>query len=317
MSTATNATPQPATLDPGCASFLAALAEQGGLGPPELGILRSTLVDLAAAATPGPDMADIVDFKIPLSGRNLPARRYRPLAGACKGLVVFFHGGGFVAGTIETHDELCRQIAAASSLDLLSVEYRLAPEHPWPAAPEDALEAVRWVLTNQSTLGIPAGKIAVAGDSAGGTLAAICALELGSAIRAIAMIYPLLDATSFDDNSMHTLGDGYFLTREMMLWFMEQYLPAGTIRTQPRVSPGLSPAWGKAPPVILLTAGFDPLVDHQLVFDRNVRDQGGRIEHLQIKGAIHGFVSLREEIGSALVDTAINFISTQLARTVQ
>ena len=192
-------------LDPGCASFLAGLAAQGGLGPPELGNLRAALVGLATAAGAGPALPAVEDGAIELPGRSLACRRYRPLADACAGLVVFFHGGGWVAGDLDTHDELCRRLAQASGLDLLSVAYRLAPEHPWPAAPDDAVDAVRWISTNRGALGFPAGRLAVAGDSAGGTLAAVCALEYGPAIRAVALIYPFVDATSLDDGSMRAL----------------------------------------------------------------------------------------------------------------
>ena len=309
--------PRDSALDPGCAQFLEGLAAQGGLGPPELGNLRTALVELSAAAGAGPELPAVEDHMIELPGRSLAARRYRPLPHACEGLGVFFHGGGFVAGDRHTHDELCRRLAQASRLDVLSVEYRLAPEHPWPAAPDDAVDTVRWALANQARLGVPAGRLAVAGDSAGGTLAAVCALECGAALRAAALIYPFLDATALDAGSMRALGDDYFLTREMTLWFLARYVPAGTPLDHPRVSPGRALAQSPAPPVILLTAGFDPLRDQQLAFANEARAKGGHIAHLHLEGAIHGFMSLRGVIGPALADRGLAFLAAELGRLVR
>lgn len=301
-------------LDPGCAAFLTGLAAQGGLGAPELGVMRAALQDLSASAGPGPELGAVEDLVIDLPGRSLSARRYRPLRDGCHGLVVFFHGGGFVAGDLVSHDEMCRHLAHVSNLDLLSVGYRLAPEHPWPAAPDDAVDTVAWALTNRPVLGFPAGRLAVAGDSAGGTLATVCALEHRDALKAVVLIYPFLDATAVDSESMRIFGEGYFLTHEMTKWFMAQYLPAGTPPGNPRVSPGRAENLEHLPALIMLTAGYDPLRDQQLGFVKRVGDFGGQIEHLHLDGAIHGFLSLRGVIGPALAERAYRFIATALAR---
>ena len=306
-----------AALDPGCTAFLRGLAAQGGLGAPELGLLRAALVTMAAAAGAGPDLPGVEDGAITLPGRTLPCRRYRPLAHGCSGLVVFFHGGGWVAGDLDTHDELCRRLAHVSGLDVLSVAYRLAPEHPWPAAPHDAVDTLRWVSANRAALGFPAGKLAVAGDSAGGTLAAVCALECGDAIRVAALVYPLVEVNEFDDASMRSFGEDYFLTREMTAWFLAQYLPPGTDTNHPWVSPRHALAQADTLNVILLSAGFDPLRDQQWALAGERRAAGGRIEHLHIEGAIHGFLSLRGVIGPALPDQGIAFLAAELCRQLR
>ncbi|NMG76309.1 alpha/beta hydrolase [Aromatoleum diolicum] len=230
-------------------------------------------------------------------GAALLARLYRPLAAAADDvlpLVIYFHGGGWCVGNVGTHDSLCRQLANASGCAVFSVEYRLAPEHPFPAAIEDGLFAAEWAWENAALLGVDPNRIALAGDSAGGNLSIVTALlarDRGSVpICYMVLIYPSTEMQSAR-TSRELFGQGYFLDQESLVWFVERYLPQGDVEDW-RASPMRAESLAGLPPVLLVTAECDPLTDDSLAFAERVRLEGGAVEHLGVEGMVHGFITL-------------------------
>jgi acetyl esterase len=249
-------------------------------------------------------MARVEDVQIPLDGRTIGGRLYVPEgAGENPPLVVFYHGGGWVIGSLDTHDGTCRALARASGVALLSVDYRLAPEHRYPAAAMDCFDATRWASENGAALGVDASRIGVAGDSAGGNLAAVVAVmarDQGLALRHQLLIYPVTDCDysypSYDQNG----GGEYFLGTETMRWFWNQYLggcasadaPLATvIRTEDLE--GLAPA-------TVITAEYDPLRDEGMAYADKLRAAGNQVDAAIAPGMIHGFYSMYEAVPDAL-----------------
>ena len=252
--------------------------------PPEIGVVRDLVVDTAAAP--------------------IPVRLYRP-AGAASDValptLVFFHGGGWVIGDLETHDVLCRQITAAAGVAVIAVDYRMAPEYKFPTAVDDAWAATRWVVANAGRLGVDPARIAVGGDSAGGNLAAVVALMARDAgapsIKFQALLYPVTDVGT-ETGSYRSFADGYLLSRDAMKWFFDHYLKAPEDAADWRVSPLRAPSLAGLPPALVVTAGFDPLRDEGEAYARALRDAGVRVDYICYGGMIHGFVPM-----GRLIDT--------------
>jgi len=227
---------------------------------------------------------------------QLRARSYRDSDDAPSGLLLFFHGGGGVIGNLDTHDAICRTLCASSGLAVLAVDYRLGPQHPFPAAWEDAWAAYCWTRDHAQDLGISATAITVGGDSAGGGLAAAvaqAATAAGVPCAGQLLLYPALDATrdgtrypSVADNA-----DGYFLTRELMDWFTRHYLADGQDRAALTLSPALATDFRGLPPTVLVTAGFDPLRDEGRHYAAALASAGVSVEQHCATGTIHGFLS--------------------------
>lgn len=246
----------------------------------------------------------------PAAGR--PALRvYRPPQRG-RGLVVYFHGGGGVIGSIASHDLWCRSLAHHAQVQVVSVEYRLAPEHRHPAAIEDAFAAWRWAVENAPRLG--ASRLGVAGDSFGGYLCAVLdqatsrpahhSPSLPSAgglppPHVQALIYPLVDFT-LTQPSITANGGGFLLTSSMMHWFREQYWPNATVEMQRAASPLYAPAIPRAAPALLVLAGFDPLLDEGLAYaDRLAEEAGAAVEVMEHADLVHGFVVMTGAIARA------------------
>jgi acetyl esterase len=226
---------------------------------------------------------------------DIPARLYRP-GELPEGspLLVFFHGGGFVIGDIDSHDQLCRFLARNAGVRVLSVGYRLAPEDPFPAAVDDCLTAFKWVTAEASSLGADPKLIALGGDSAGGNLAAVTALQVASSNARpvfLLLLYPTVDAT-VRRRSRELFASGYFLTDAGMDWFMERYVPDPATRTDPRVSPLLAEDLSGLPPTYIATAGYDPLRDEGELFARRVAEAGVPVVLRRHEGLFHGFASM-------------------------
>ncbi|HLK36329.1 MAG TPA: alpha/beta hydrolase [Polyangiaceae bacterium] len=223
------------------------------------------------------------------------ARVYTP-AGAGRNApgLVFFHGGGFVLGSIESHDGVCRGLAAHSGVVVVSVDYRLAPEHPFPAPTDDATAATRWILENAASLGVDDQALAVGGDSAGGALAIAAARALrGSAKRPAfqLLLYPATDATRREASHKH-FREGFMLTERSIDWIIGNYLPDPSTHTDPRASPLLADDLSGMPPGLVLTAGFDPLRDEGRKFAERLRAAGAAVEHVCSESSIHGFMNM-------------------------
>ncbi|KAA9154059.1 alpha/beta hydrolase [Amycolatopsis acidicola] len=235
------------------------------------------------------------ELTIPDSNGGIPATLYTP-AGLPKdsGLLVYFHGGGWVIGTRASHDNTARFFAKHAGVRVLSVEYRLAPEHPFPAAADDAVTAFDYAHAKATDLGVNPDRIAVGGDSAGGNLAAVVSQVTtrrgGPAPAFQLLLYPGVDASKVR-RSRELFGDGFFLTDKDMTWFLDHYAPAGVDRTDTRLSPLLSENFAGLPPAYVATAGFDPLRDEGEAYAEKLRAAGVPTALSRQSDLIHGFVN--------------------------
>jgi acetyl esterase len=258
-----------------------------------------------------PAMADVRD----LSADGVPARLVRP-AGASGPLplLVYLHGGGWVIGDLDTHDVLCRCLAAAAGCSVLSVDYRLAPEHRFPAALDDSVAALRWAGANAAALGADPTRIAVGGDSAGGNLAAAACLvqrEAGEPQPALQLlIYPATDQRAIAP-SHTTNGQGYLLTRDSMAYYLGHYL-GDADRTDWRASPLLADNHAGLADAFVLTAGFDPLRDEGRQYADALSAAGTRCEYVCFERQIHGFITMGRVIAEA--NTAVDLCAAALRR---
>ncbi len=252
----------------------------------------------AIEARPPIPMARVEPVRIPGRAGTIPARLYAPAGPPPTGpgpLLVYYHGGGWVIGDLDTHDGVCRFLAAAAGTSVLSVDYRLAPEHPFPAAVEDAIDAFSWAAANAGALGADPGRLAVAGDSAGGNLAAVVsrlARDEGGPTPAMQLlIYPVTDASGLMP-SRRLFAEGFILTAAEMDYFDAHYLPPGTDRHDHRVSILEAPDLGGLPPAYVATAGFDPLRDEGEAYAQRLREAGVTVAVRRHPGLFHGFANL-------------------------
>ena len=262
------------------------------------GVSRARRAMEASAPTLGSRVDDVAVSPSTVPGAEGPRRAlvYTPRGAVAAGMrpgLVFFQGGGFVLGSLDSHDLVCRELASKAGLVVVSVDYRLAPEHPFPAGPDDAVAATRWVLAHAGSLGIAADAVAVGGDSAGGNLAAVVAQALRGEPRTPAfqlLFYPVTNFTR-PGRSHQYFADGYVLTKASMDWFEENYIP-GVSRTDPRVSPFFAKDLSGLPPALVITAGFDPLRDEGGAYAEAMRKAGVDVEYVCAEGSMHGFVNL-------------------------
>ncbi len=257
---------------------------------------RKRLAERAASVSGPPiEMASVKDMKAAAGGLVVPVRVYTPLGTGPFPVVLFYHGGGWVQGDLDTHDWPCRAIAGRSGTVVVSVDYRLAPEHPYPAAVDDAYAALLWVRANGRLLNADPAKIAVAGDSAGGNLAAaVCLMARdrgGPAIAFQALIYPGLDSAHLDTESYRLFARGYMLDKAGVERFIGMYLPNKKDRTAPYASPLLAPSHAKLPPALVITAGFDVLRDEGEAYAKKLSAAGVPARSMRFPGMIHAFVS--------------------------
>lgn len=282
-------------IDPHLQAVLDAMVQAGFALPDPLE--AETLRAVLDLPIPGPavEIAERREVIIDAQGCQIPARLYHPELGAILPLTVFFHGGGWVHGTLETHDRLAAALAMEAGCAVLSVAYRLAPEHPFPAAYKDALAAIHWAVGAAAELGIDPGRIALAGDSAGGNLAAAAAQSLAGdpAIRHQLLMYPALDA-SCSAPSFGTEFPG-FLSSGQMRWYWDQYAPdrnGKTLASDRRASPMAGPIATNTPAATIVVAGNDPLHDEAVAYAEKLQAAGVPCALQSYPGAIHGFASL-------------------------
>jgi len=286
-------TPMP--VDPHIAGLLQMIADSGyppmHEGSPEDArkAFRAMTCDLVTDDTRIP-VASVEDRQVPSGDGDQPARVYRPEGSGPWPTVLYLHGGGFVIGDLDTHDQTCRRLARDCEAVVVSVDYRLAPEHPFPAAVEDCVAAARWAADHLDELG-GNGVLGVAGDSAGGNLSAVVAQTMPERISAQLLLYPATDAFG-DYPSREENASGYFLETATMEWFFGHY--AGTAQVADK-DPRHSPLHGELagqPPAVVATAGFDPLRDEGVAYGRALAAAGVRVEELQFDSMIHGFVDM-------------------------
>jgi acetyl esterase len=252
-----------------------------------------------------PEVGETIDGDFAGPGGKIRFRRYRPSGAAAGPLptLIYYHGGGFVIGSIETHDSTCRRLANRSRCQLISIDYRLSPEHPFPAPIDDGVATFRHIRDNAAAFGADAKRLAVGGDSAGGAIAAVLcqvlrdAGERGPAFQML--IYPATDSSK-QSASRVAFAEGYFLTKDLMDWFWKAYVPAGTDLADLRLSPLLAKDFKGLPPAFVLTAGYDPLRDEGRAYADRLIDAGIKTTYVNYPGTIHGFFSLTRFLSQGL-----------------
>lgn len=263
------------------------------------GTVESRRADLARAARLGMPLRQgihVTNRRIPGPAGGIPIRLYRRLGltDECPA-IVFLHGGGWVTGDLDTHDGSCRLLASESDCQVISVDYRLAPEHPFPAAVDDAVAAYRWAHHNSGELSIEPGRIGVMGDSAGGNLAAVIAQVTSDTDvpppTAQCLVYPGTDML-MREQSHQTFADGFFLSRESMLWYRDQYVKDPLDWTSPLVSPIERDDLSGLAPALIFTAGFDPLRDEGRRYGERLADAGVPVRYRCYDDMVHGFFGM-------------------------
>lgn len=284
------------TLDPQVEGLLELLREQGMKDFSDMSVdaARSFMGAFIGLEGEPRDVADVQDRAVPgPDGHDIPVRIYRPEGGGPMPVLMYFHGGGYVLGHLEVADKPCRHLANATGCLVVSVEYRLAPEHKAPTAAEDCYAATAWVAEHAGELGGDGDRVAVSGDSAGGGLAAAVALMArdrgGPRLGVQLLIYPMIDAYG-QYASRTENGDGYLLTQRSLRWFADQYLAAPADATNPYISPIHAPDLAGLPNAIVITAGYDPLRDEGEAYADRLEQAGVPLVRLPNPGMIHGFM---------------------------
>jgi acetyl esterase len=259
----------------------------------DVAAIREGIAQRARERSRGPEMQAVHELRI----AALPARVYRPAAGRIP-LVVYLHGGGWTIGNLESHDRMCRRLADGSGAAVLAIDYRLAPEHPWPASVDDTVAALRWVASAPGDLGEVPSAVAVAGDSAGGTLAALACLRLrdeypAALPRLQALLYANTDLTGTQP-SMREKAAGWGLDASTVRFFNSQWVPDQARWSDPGVSPLHAPDLSGLPGTLIVTAEHDPLRDESEAYARRLRDAGVEVELRREPGLIHSFMLLDE-----------------------
>jgi acetyl esterase len=306
-------------LDPGLKIVLDQLAENPGPQLHELPVDQARIFfDSMQLPRPDVEVAHIEDRRVPGPGGEIPVRVYRPEKGSTLPALVYFHGGGWVIGSIETHDGSCRDLANRIGCVVVSVDYRLAPEHRYPAAADDCYAATKWVSEHAAELGVDPERIAIGGDSAGGNLAAVVALmarDRGApALRHQLLVYPVTDA-DFSRSSYRENAEGYLLTTKAMEWFWGHYVPDTDQRRDAYAAPLHAADLSGLPPAFVLTAEYDPLRDEGEALAGRLEKAGVPTRLTRYDGAIHGFfaMGLLAEVARRAVDEAVAEVRQALA----
>lgn len=283
------------SLDPQVANLIEAL----DTGFPKVSTMTGAEARAAIRArfvpNPQPEpVAAVWDDRVSVDGGHVDVRIYRPEASGPLPVLVYAHGGGFVFCDLDSHDGLCRNLANLIPAVIVSVAYRLAPEHRWPTAADDVYAVTRWVSEHAGDLGAEAQRVAIGGDSAGGNLAAVVAMMArdrgGPSIAAQMLLYPVI-AADFDTDSYRRFGAGYYNPREALQWYWDQYVPEQCDRSHPYASPLCGRLEG-LPPAVMVVAGCDPLKDEGLAYADALRDAGATVQQLFFAGGIHGFMTM-------------------------
>jgi acetyl esterase len=268
-------------------------------GPDEMrALMEATLIPSAV------HVERVVDRTIPGPGGAIPVRIYAPSSDVPLPVLVWYHGGGWVIGSLETHDGLCRDLVDAAGCVVVSVDYRLAPEHTFPAAVDDAYAAARWVSEHAAEIGADPARVAVGGDSAGGHLAAVAAMlardEGTPPLVFQLLVYPAIEH-EFSRPSMVENAEGYMLTTEMMRWFYGHFLNDPSEGDDPRVSPIRAESLAGLPPAFVVTAEFDPLRDQGIAYAEALASAGVSVTSTTYDGVFHGFFNMQAMIDQAKI----------------
>jgi len=306
-------------LDPGLELVLDQLAATPGPQLHELPVAQArAFFEQMQLPRPEVKIAHVEDRTIPGPEGAIPVRIYRPEGKGPLAALVYFHGGGWVIGSLETHDASCRDLANRIGGVVVSVDYRLAPEHRYPAAAEDCWAATKWVAENAAALGVDPKHIAIGGDSAGGNLTAVVALmardRRGPALRFQLLIYPVTDA-DFTRASYRENAEGYLLTTPAMEWFWGHYVPDAAQRQEAYASPLRAKDLAGLPPAFVITAEYDPLRDEGEAYAKRLQQAGVPTRLQRYDGAIHGFfaMGLLSEVARTAIDDAVGAVKAGLA----
>jgi acetyl esterase len=256
------------------------------------------------------------EVSIPVQSGQIKLRVYKPGDRQNHPLIMFFHGGGWVQGDLDTHDHNCRRMARQNHAVVVSVDYRLAPEHPFPIPGEDCYAATCWAVSQAASLGADASKLFVMGDSAGGNMAAVVAMKSrdlgGPAILGQILIYPALDAT-LSTASIDKLGKGYFLTSAKIRWYRDHYCGHESNKKHPYLSPMFAEDLKGLPPALIITAEYDPLKEEGEIYAKRMVESGNEVEFREYKGMVHAFFSMPKLVRAAreLEDQIREFITAK------
>ena len=309
-------------LDPQAAAYLERLK---AASPPAPYLLSVDAAREAVVPVPPPESVrvDIEDTQFAADDRNIAIRIYRSngsAAGSNRPLVMFLHGGGWVLGDLNSHDGLCRVLSRDADAVVVSVEYRLAPEFPYPAALDDAMHALRWIAANAGELGASADRLVVAGDSAGGNIAAAIALRVrdegGPPIAFQLLMYPVTDR-AFETRSYLDNATGYQLTRSAMIWFWRQYVQDEDPEFEPYTSVLRNPDLSGLPAAYVLTAEYDPLRDEGDAYAERLQSAGVPVIHRHCPGLIHGFLRRIDVFDRAWEEIGLMAEAVRNARSTQ
>ncbi len=302
------------TLDPQIAELIETL--DSGFPPVHTmtGAQARAAIRSRFVANPQPEhVASVTDHQVPVDNGRIDVRVYRPEASEPLPLLVYAHGGGFVFCDLDSHDGLCRNLANLIPAVVVSVAYRLAPEHRWPTAAEDLYAATRWAVDHAADFGAGPSRVVVGGDSAGGNLAAVTTLMArdrgGPDLAAQLLLYPVI-AADFDTDSYRLFGRGFYNPRPALQWYWDQYVPQVADRRHPYASP-LAGDLSGLPPAVVVLAGHDPLRDEGIAYANALEEAGVPVTRRPFDGGIHGFMTMpmldiahraRREAGRALSD---------------
>jgi acetyl esterase len=276
------------TLHPQCQGFIVAAADVPRLSSLSAQDGRAQAAAGNAAIPPGPELASVRDLQVPVRDGEIGARLYEPEG--CSRTIVWFHGGGWVLADLDSHDAMCRILADASGCRVVSIDYRLAPEHPFPTPLDDCWDALRWAAVEYGPT-----PVAVGGDSSGGNIAAVCAVRARDAgepqIALQVLIYPVTDADFETESYIVHGGEDTLMGRKEMIWFFDLYAPAGVDRSNPEISPLRYPSLSGLPPAIVVTDEYDPLRDEGLAYAARLREDGVDVTDHHYPDMMHGFFS--------------------------
>ncbi|OBG85727.1 esterase [Mycobacterium sp. E802] len=283
------------TLDPQIARIIETL--DSGFPPVHTMTGAEARAAIRSRFVPNPQpepVASVTDHQVPVDNGRIDVRVYRPDTSEALPILVYAHGGGFVFCDLDSHDGLCRNVANLTPAVVVSVDYRLAPEHRWPTAAEDFYAAVNWAVDHAAEFGADPARVAVGGDSAGGNLAAVTTLMArdrgGPDLAAQLLLYPVI-AADFDTDSYQLFGRGFYNPRPALQWYWDQYVPAIADRHHPYASP-LHGELGGLPPAVVVLAGHDPLRDEGIAYADALQKAGVPVTRCAYEGGIHGFMTM-------------------------
>ena len=294
-------------LDPQAQALLEQMKQMGFIFTPGLtpAIARGMLAQLLTVRPAGEAVGNVEDRLIPGSAGELPIRIYTPHGSGPFPVLVFLHTGGWVLGTLDNQDPLCRRITNRAGCIVVSVDYRLAPEHPFPAAIEDSYAATHWAALHAAEFAGDPSRLAIVGDSAGGNMATVVALLArdrgGPKLAFQVLLFPATDFT-LSTPSMEELADGYTVTKEQMMWIRKHYLSSEAEWTHPLASPLLASDLSGLPPALIITAEYDPLRDDGELYGKRLQEAGVPTKVSRYAGMLHDFPDMLEEPGNRALD---------------